>query len=128
LLLRAVIALQVEREVMSMSQKTNKIRAGLEARLESLQDRLAEINETLREPEDDDFEEQAVEVDDDDLLERLSHAGRAEVILIEAALKRIQEGTYGMCLKCGQRIPEKRLRALPEAESCLDCARQAAKR
>lgn len=113
---------------MNMSRKMDKIRAGLEARLESLQERLTEINETLRQPEDDDFEEQAVELDDDDVLERLSHAGRTEVMLIEAALKRIEAGTYGKCATCGKAIPERRLRALPEAENCLSCARLTARR
>jgi RNA polymerase-binding transcription factor DksA len=100
-----------------------KVRWRLEARLESLQGRLAEFNETLRQPEDDDFDEQAAELDDDDVLERLSRAGRTEVYLIEAALKRIEEGTYGKCVECGKAIAKRRLQALPEAEKCLSCAR-----
>ena len=99
-----------------------QMKARLETRLELLRGRLSEINETLREPEDDDFEEQAAELDDDDVLECLSHAGRAEVLLIEAALKRIDEGTYGRCVECGKAIGVRRLKALPEAERCLSCA------
>jgi RNA polymerase-binding transcription factor DksA len=106
----------------------NKMRARLEARLESLHGRLAEINVTLREPEDDDFEEQAAELDDDDVLESLSHAGRTEVQLIETALRKINEGTYGTCVECGKAIPNRRLQALPEAAKCLSCARGAARR
>jgi YteA family regulatory protein len=42
---------------------------------------------------------------------------------IEAALKRIEEGTYGTCSNCGKQIPEDRLEALPWATLCIDCQR-----
>ena len=40
---------------------------------------------------------------------------------IDAALRRIGEGTYGECSECGDEIPEARLRALPFAVRCKDC-------
>ena len=43
---------------------------------------------------------------------------------IENALKRISEGKYGYCLQCGKKIPEGRLRAIPEAVLCIDCKSQ----
>jgi DnaK suppressor protein len=42
---------------------------------------------------------------------------------IDAALKRIQEGTYGICTNCSTPIAEERLEALPWATHCIDCAR-----
>ncbi len=42
---------------------------------------------------------------------------------IDAALRRIDEGTYGICTNCGRPIPEDRLEALPWASLCIDCAR-----
>jgi RNA polymerase-binding protein DksA len=39
---------------------------------------------------------------------------------IEAALVRIDKGTFGLCLKTGKRIPEARLKAVPYAEYCLE--------
>ncbi len=39
---------------------------------------------------------------------------------IEAALIRIEKGTFGLCLKTGKRIPEIRLKAVPYAEYCLE--------
>jgi RNA polymerase-binding protein DksA len=42
---------------------------------------------------------------------------------IDAALKRIDEGTYGVCTNCGKQIPEERLEALPWATLCIDCQR-----
>ena len=38
---------------------------------------------------------------------------------VEAALKRIEDGTYGRCVVCGQPIPEKRLEAIPWAARCV---------
>lgn len=38
---------------------------------------------------------------------------------IEAALKRIDDGTYGRCVDCGQPIPDERLEARPEAARCM---------
>jgi RNA polymerase-binding protein DksA len=43
---------------------------------------------------------------------------------IEAALKRIEDGTYGQCTNCGRQIPEERLEARPYATLCIDCQRQ----
>jgi len=37
------------------------------------------------------------------------------------ALKRIQDGTYGICCDCGGKIPTARLHAKPEATRCIDC-------
>jgi RNA polymerase-binding protein DksA len=50
----------------------------------------------------------------------------ADVILtkIDAALKKIDEGTYGMCESCGQPIGEERLEAVPWATLCIDCKRK----
>jgi len=42
---------------------------------------------------------------------------------IEAALKRIEEGTYGICTNCGKPIAVERLEALPWATLCIDCKR-----
>jgi RNA polymerase-binding protein DksA len=43
---------------------------------------------------------------------------------IDAALKRIEDGTYGQCTNCGRQIPEERLEARPYATLCIDCQRQ----
>jgi DnaK suppressor protein len=40
---------------------------------------------------------------------------------IDAALRRLEEGTYGDCFECGEEISEARLRALPFAVRCKDC-------
>jgi RNA polymerase-binding transcription factor DksA len=42
---------------------------------------------------------------------------------IQRALKRKQEGCYGICANCGRPIPKERLEARPEAIYCIDCQR-----
>jgi len=44
---------------------------------------------------------------------------------IDAALGRIDDGTYGTCTSCGQEIPRGRLEANPWASLCIDCKRRA---
>ncbi|MCA1933163.1 MAG: TraR/DksA family transcriptional regulator [Calditerrivibrio sp.] len=41
--------------------------------------------------------------------------------LIDQALKRIEDGTYGVCIECGCDIEEKRLKYVPFARYCVDC-------
>ena len=49
---------------------------------------------------------------------------------VAAALRRLEEGSYGDCFECGDEIAEARLRALPFAVRCKDCeeARETAER
>jgi DnaK suppressor protein len=46
---------------------------------------------------------------------------------VEAALERIEAGSFGRCELCGQEIPKQRLDALPQAATCIECARTAEK-
>ncbi len=48
--------------------------------------------------------------------------------LIEDALERIEEGTYGSCTECGGRIPKTRLNAIPYTPHCIKCASQSQRR
>ncbi len=45
----------------------------------------------------------------------------AELDAVDAALQRIEAGTYGQCVDCGITIPEARLQAAPEATRCITC-------
>lgn len=44
---------------------------------------------------------------------------------IEAALHRLDEGTYGRCVDCGKELPAERLEARPEAARCVECQAKA---
>ena len=46
---------------------------------------------------------------------------RALLASVDAALKRISEGTFGYCLNCGQEIGTKRLEAIPWVRHCITC-------
>jgi DnaK suppressor protein len=47
---------------------------------------------------------------------------------IDAALTRIEDGSYGMCENCGRAISPERLEAMPWATLCIDCKRLAERR
>jgi DnaK suppressor protein len=46
-----------------------------------------------------------------------------QLALVDAALDRIDAGTFGLCLRCGRAIDPERLDALPWAPRCIDCQR-----
>ena len=66
--------------------------------------------------------ENATELWDAKILSRLSEVDAAMLGRVTAALRRLEDGTYGACLACGVAIEAPRLHALPEAETCYDCA------
>jgi DnaK suppressor protein len=49
-----------------------------------------------------------------------SKSGRL-IYHIDEALRRIQDGTYGLCHSCGKPISQARLEAVPHARLCIDC-------
>jgi DnaK suppressor protein len=51
---------------------------------------------------------------------------KAELLRIEASLKRIAEGDYGYCLACGEQIPLRRLELDPTLPTCIGCASRGA--
>ena len=53
----------------------------------------------------------------------LREKAEKELELVEAALGRIDEGTFGACRRCGREIAPGRLEALPWAAYCIDCQR-----
>jgi DnaK suppressor protein len=56
---------------------------------------------------------------------QLAEAESRELSAIENALERIEDGDYGTCERCGERIPQARLQALPYATTCVSCQRSA---
>ncbi|PRY21557.1 TraR/DksA family transcriptional regulator [Aliiruegeria haliotis] len=99
-------------------------KAQLEARLISLEEKLRGIDAELDSHQSRDWEELAVERETDEVLEGEGLAGKAEIAAIHAALGRIEDGTYGECVQCGDVIAEARLELLPFTPFCADCARK----
>lgn len=97
-------------------------RRQLEAQLAELEDRLQRIEQDLAEPADPDSSERAVQMEDDQSLEGQAAVISDQIASVRRALDRIEEGTYGECVKCGREIAEGRLEARPEAALCIECA------
>ena len=55
---------------------------------------------------------------------QLADAAAGRLVEVEAALERLDNGTYGTCEGCGELIAVERLEALPETRMCLDCRRE----
>ena len=56
-----------------------------------------------------------------DTLHLLSDSTREEILGIDEALDRLRNGSYGLCLRCGEPIDTKRLEIRPHARHCVDC-------
>jgi RNA polymerase-binding protein DksA len=100
-------------------------RSRLQSSLTELEARLTNIARDLSDTPDRDWEEQAVEVEDDEPLEHQAELVEQEIASVQRALRRLNDGTYGTCVHCGEAIAPARLEARPEASLCIDCARQA---
>ncbi len=102
-----------------------EVRSQLIHMLEELDERLGKITEDVRhtdKPLDQDFSEQAVEAENDEVLDALGNATRDELEKIRQAISRIDEGSYGICQTCAEPIKKERLAALPYANQCVRCA------
>ncbi|MCP4432584.1 MAG: TraR/DksA family transcriptional regulator [Gammaproteobacteria bacterium] len=69
-----------------------------------------------------DWNEQATERENDEVLESLGNAADRELTHINAALERIENDTYFFCEDCGSGIPAARLELLPFSTLCISCA------
>lgn len=58
---------------------------------------------------------------DRDLLYTLHESDFARLKFIEQAMKAIDRGQYGKCVRCGEDINDKRLEAVPWAKMCIGC-------
>ena len=104
---------------------TTAAKARLEAQLAELEDRLSRLDRDLSETPDPDSSERAVQMVDDEALEGQAQVAANEIASVRRALERIEDGSYGQCVKCGEEIAEGRLEARPEAALCIDCASEA---
>jgi len=78
-------------------------------------------NLDLLEPEVGDSIDQATQSLDKEILFELSDNERKILRDIEAALRKMEKGTYGLCEHCKKPIAKKRIKALPSARYCMPC-------
>lgn len=58
------------------------------------------------------------------ILSTMNRNNQQKIIAIEAALRRVIEGSYGLCVACGCKIKHERLTAVPWATKCITCKLQ----
>lgn len=89
--------------------------------LHRYQDELERVEEELA-ARDVEVVEQSSEDWDVRVLSSLAHTDIKAIAALNDAIARVDAGTYGVCVHCGERISVARLEALPEATACIDCA------
>jgi DnaK suppressor protein len=77
-------------------------------------------NKQLVDTANDEGDWAQIDISEDLSLQRLS-AQRKMMYNIDEAVRKIEEGTYGICEDCGEEISEKRLLVIPAATLCVDC-------
>ncbi len=94
------------------------------ARLATLTDDFAEVVAASRDSNADDEHdpEGATIAFERSQLDALANQARGHLAEIDAAIARLEDGTYGVCETCGQPISDARLRARPVARACITCA------
>jgi DnaK suppressor protein len=102
----------------------DRFKKSLQARHRELQSGIAQTQQNLRAAQTDYGKDEgdrantslAREID-------LAQKSRDRALLasVDAALKRISDGTFGDCLNCGQEINSKRLEAIPWVRYCITC-------
>src|SRR4051812_19929252 len=103
----------------------NEAHKRLAARREELRTRLTRIGSDQRrevEALSADAPDRAIQRENDDVIDSIGLAARAELSEIEAALSRLASGHYGQCESCEHPMEAKRLEAVPQARQCLRCS------
>lgn len=90
--------------------------AGLSTKLGSRIGQLVDQRESLSDQTDI-----ATEESDRDMVLRLNEHDRRVASQLQHAIRRVDNGEYGICLECGEDINERRLFANPTATHCIDC-------
>ena len=98
------------------------LKTELEQRLADMQSRLASIKKDVTRSHSGDSAEQAQERENDEVVDAIGNETAQSIHVIQAALERIEDGSYGLCGSCGKSIAEGRLSAVPEATLCVNCA------
>lgn len=106
-----------------MDDKLNaRLRETMETRKSELNERIAKIKKDIASGLDADSEEQATQLENQEVLDSLANEATSEVAQINKALQRMDQGEYGVCTECGEEIDDRRLEARPFALRCIDCA------
>ncbi|ANL49192.1 DksA/TraR C4-type zinc finger protein (plasmid) [Rhizobium phaseoli] len=101
----------------------------MESRLKTLradlQRRLSAIDADLGAALDPDSEDRVTQLENDQVLMEMRKEAREQIISIDAALERLNHGSFGRCVRCLDPIDPGRLEAIPYTPYCVTCARLA---
>jgi len=110
----------------------DKMETALIALRAEIVNNLIASNEDFKEIMDGTEPKDVADIASDDIdrkmLEAIGNQELKRLKSIEAALTRIKQDKYGHCIKCGKRIPQDRLIAIPYALMCIECKSEEEKR
>lgn len=107
------------------ADRFGEVRERLARRRQELTEREHRVRRDLARTSDPlvaDFADQAIQTQNDEPLQVIGAAARAELAQIDTALARLAAGTYESCAICGEPIGATRLAVVPYANTCTDCA------
>ncbi len=84
--------------------------------------RITAIENDFKKGRSQDFSEQMTETENDQVLDEIHHEAKVELKQINEALVRLENNSYGICVKCEKTISAARLEALPYVNTCINCA------
>ncbi|WP_119153075.1 TraR/DksA family transcriptional regulator [Caldimonas tepidiphila] len=107
-------------ELARLTQRLLQRRSELQSEIEAHKTRHSDGGTHIRTHRDETDDAAAVETLDALEIAEVARDA-AELDAVQRALDRLEAGSYGDCLGCGEPIPQPRLEAAPEAALCLDC-------
>jgi len=103
----------------------DKMEAALLVLKSEIVNKLIASNEDFKEIMEGEEPKDLADIASDDMdrkmIEAIGTQELKQLKLIESAITRIKQGKYGHCIKCGKRIPQDRLIAIPYALMCIEC-------
>ncbi|HEY1263582.1 MAG TPA: TraR/DksA family transcriptional regulator [Terriglobales bacterium] len=105
-------------------KKLDQFRKRLESRQHELRRMVSRTEQDGRSVDEDsaqDIADRAASSYNKEFLFHQSNNDRQLLQMVESALSRIREGSFGECISCGREINAKRLEAVPWTRHCIDC-------
>ena len=105
-------------------KKVDQFKKRLESRLQELRRTVSRTEHDGRTADDDsaqDIADRAASSYNKEFLFHQSNTERQTLQMVESALSRIREGSFGECVSCGNEINPKRLEAVPWTRHCIEC-------
>ena len=101
---------------------TEQLKSQFTQRIIELQHRISSIHKDFAGGRDADWAEQAGERENEEVLNALESEAKIEIQHLSNAITRMENGNYGICQACGDKISQPRLHVQPAAEKCIQCA------